>query len=336
MHEYWGKVYLWFPRAGDAFIFFKNDSVGKTKKEKLPQYKLEHYAGAHRSGEQSVDFGYNTLEESLKIPGFELYSTQGLRERIGPLKSFFYRIGFTLAGGVSVELGLEKYSHSRGTVNFTAINDIFSLYDPTHDFFGYYMLFTPAFMQEEQMLSRKLGDEYPFWHPSNMHFLNLSAGELDQIVYFARKIDEELHHQKTGRVEAVRMYLTLILLECKRSFERQDLSSYKGFSESNMLVAKFKKLVAEHFLKERHVSDYADRLAVTPNHLNKVIKEHTGLTALENIQEMLLLEAKAQVRHTDQSISEIAYALDFSDPASFNRFFKRSTGVTPLDFRQKA
>lgn len=310
--------------------------MGKAKKEQLPQYKLEQYVDAHRSREQSADFGYNTLEASLKIPGFELYSTQGLRERIGPLKSLFYRIGFTLAGGVSVELGLEKYRHSKGTVNFTAVNAIFSLYDPTPDFFGYYMLFTPAFLQEESMLSRKLGDEYPFWHPSNTPFLNLSTEELDQVVFLTRKIDEELHHSKTGRVEAVRMYLGLILLECKRSFERQDLSSYRGISESNLLLTKFKKLVAEHFLTERRVSDYADRLAVTPNHLNKVIKENTGLTALENIQEMLLLEAKAQVRHTDLSISEIAYALDFSDPASFNRFFRRSTGVTPLGFRQKA
>lgn len=306
------------------------------EKNNIPQYQLEQYTKAHREDVSISNFAYNNIDAALKINSFELYSTEGLRERIGPLKSFFYRLGFTLSGNVSVDLGLEKYRHSKGTINITSINQIFSLYNVSQDFFGYYMLFTPAFILEASALSKQLEDDYPFFNPSGMHFLLLSDEELNNAVLFIQKMNEEIHQNKANKVQAIKMYLHLLLLECKRSYDRQQLSTFKGFTESNMLVTKFKKLVAQHFLTKKHVADYADMLAVTANHLNKVIKENTGLTALESIYEMILLEAKTQLMHTDTTVAEIAYQLEFSDPASFNRFFKRSAGITPLEFRQKA
>lgn len=101
------------------------------------------------------------------------------------------------------------------------------------------------------------------------------------------------------------------------------------------LVGRFQKLVGTHFLTTRTVADYASLLAVSPNHLNKVVKEVTGKTASDSISEMLVQEAKSLLRYTDSSIAEIAYKLDFSDPASFNRFFKGGTGETPLAWRNR-
>jgi AraC-like DNA-binding protein len=101
-------------------------------------------------------------------------------------------------------------------------------------------------------------------------------------------------------------------------------------------VSRFRKLVSQHFLTRRKVADYAALLAVTPNHLNRTIKTATDTTASEAITDMLAQEAKALLRHTDASMAEIAYRLNFSDPASFNRFFKRASGQTPLQFREHA
>jgi AraC-like DNA-binding protein len=84
------------------------------------------------------------------------------------------------------------------------------------------------------------------------------------------------------------------------------------------------------------VTDYADLLSVTANHLNRTVKEVTGKTASESISEMLVQEAKAILKYTDASIAEIAYKFNFSEPASFNRFFKKMTGDTPMAFRKNA
>jgi AraC family transcriptional activator of pobA len=178
-------------------------------------------------------------------------------------------------------------------------------------------------------------DIYPFFHPANQHFLKLAEDELLRLTELAHKINDELHQTKCDRADAIRLHLSLMLLECKRSHNRQEIILLKGFSENNILVTKFKKLVSQYFLTKKQVAEYADMLAVTPNHLNKVIKESTGISAFENIQAMQLMEAKTLLKHSNQSVSEIAYHLDFSSPGAFNRFFRRSTGITPLQYRRK-
>lgn len=82
------------------------------------------------------------------------------------------------------------------------------------------------------------------------------------------------------------------------------------------------------------MTEYADMLHISSNHLNKVIKKETGKTAHELIEEMLLLEAKALILHTDLSVAEIGYHLNFADPSHFNKFFKKLSGVTPLQYRK--
>jgi AraC-like DNA-binding protein len=86
-------------------------------------------------------------------------------------------------------------------------------------------------------------------------------------------------------------------------------------------------------LKLRAAKDYADRLAVHVNHLNKALKENTGKTTTELISNRLMQEAKILLKETDWNISEIAYSLGFEEIAHFSNFFKKNASVTPLGFR---
>ena len=86
-------------------------------------------------------------------------------------------------------------------------------------------------------------------------------------------------------------------------------------------------------LSLRTPKDYADRLAVHVNHLNKVLKEVTGSTTTEIISKRLIQEAKILLKGTHWSVSEIAYTLGFDDLAHFSNYFKKQTTLTPLTFR---
>jgi len=83
----------------------------------------------------------------------------------------------------------------------------------------------------------------------------------------------------------------------------------------------------------RTAKDFADRLSVHVNHLNKVLKENTGKTTTELISSRLIKEAKILLKQTDWNISEIAYSLGFEELAHFSNFFKKQTSYTPLAFR---
>jgi len=83
----------------------------------------------------------------------------------------------------------------------------------------------------------------------------------------------------------------------------------------------------------RTAKDYADRLAVHVNHLNKVLKEVTGHTTTQIISNRVIQEAKILLKQTNWNIAEISYTLGFDDLSHFSNFFKKQTSFTPATFR---
>jgi AraC family transcriptional regulator, transcriptional activator of pobA len=79
--------------------------------------------------------------------------------------------------------------------------------------------------------------------------------------------------------------------------------------------------------------DFAARLGIHINHLNKVLKETTGKSTTEIISGRIAEEAKLLLRQTQWNVSEIAYTLGFEEVAHFSNFFKKQTTLSPLKFR---
>jgi AraC family transcriptional activator of pobA len=300
----------------------------------IPVYDLTKFRHIHREQTDST-FGYDNLDDDYRIPGFELYSSKGLIGSVGPLKSDFYRMSITCRGTLDMQIGLEYYKHQPGTVSFTHPQQVFAKNNISKDAFGYYMLFSREFLSE-LVPPVKFAEEFPFYAFSGLPVFVLDNDELAKLVGLAQQINRELQQIQADKIKAVQMYLYLILLEAKRSYQRQQLHLSVPETEGNKLVPGFIRLVGHHYLSLRQVADYADLLSVTPNYLNRAVKTITGKTASDTINDMLLLEAKSQLRYTERTVSEIAYGLNFTDPASFNRFFKARSGETPLNYRRKA
>lgn len=98
----------------------------------------------------------------------------------------------------------------------------------------------------------------------------------------------------------------------------------------------FCELIEQHYAEHKPVSFYARRLGITPAHLNSLCRAAVGRSALELIHERVTLEAKRNLVYTSMTISVVSYTAGFADPAYFTRFFKRQTGLSPRDFRQRA
>ena len=78
---------------------------------------------------------------------------------------------------------------------------------------------------------------------------------------------------------------------------------------------------------------YADKLCLTPKYLSKLIKQASGRSAPDWIDEFVILEAKNLLKYTDLAIKEIVYKLHFPNQSVFFKFFKAHTGLTPSDYR---
>jgi AraC-like DNA-binding protein len=130
----------------------------------------------------------------------------------------------------------------------------------------------------------------------------------------------------------LRSYLRVFLILARRAQMAQ--SGVPHPQEAGLALAKhFMQLVDTHFLTTSSVADYAQMLTVTTNHLVATLTRIMGKPAGRLIRERLILEAKRLLRHSDLSISEVAYHLKFEDPSYFSRFFKKHADVTPAQFR---
>ena len=306
----------------------------KSKKADIPRYELGDFRHVHRAPGGGTDFGCNRLGRSKFIDGFELYSGEGLVGSVGPLRSAFYRMSITVSGELDMQIGLEHFRHRPRTLAFTFPDQIFFKNNISADASGYYILFKEGFL-DELLPAARLPEEFPFLSITGAPLFQVSEEELTAVVALVAQMDQEVRGDRPGRIRALQLYLYLVLLEAKRSYLRQELNKPVPVAAGPALVGRFQKLVGTNVLTTRTVADYAALLAVSPNHLNKVVKEVTGKTASDSISEMLVQEAKSLLRYTDSSVAEIAYKLDFSDPASFNRFFKGGTGETPLAWRTR-
>lgn len=141
---------------------------------------------------------------------------------------------------------------------------------------------------------------------------------------------EELYRQNQG-FDLIRLYLFTLLGEIRHFIENLPRPN---LSANETLVFRFRKLITSQIQNLHSVKEYADLLHVSPNHLNKSIKNTTGKTASEIINESLLMEAKALLSQPHYSVSEISFALGVEDVSYFSRFFKKHSGISPSDYRK--
>jgi AraC-like DNA-binding protein len=100
-----------------------------------------------------------------------------------------------------------------------------------------------------------------------------------------------------------------------------------------MLERQFPVDSTEHALSLKSPADFACKLSVHVNHLNRAVKDATGKSTTEIISSRVANEARSLLKFTDNSVSDIAYSLGFEHPSNFNTFFKKHTGLTPKTAR---
>ena len=109
----------------------------------------------------------------------------------------------------------------------------------------------------------------------------------------------------------------------------------KGTTRQDEIYHAFLELLGDHYKKARDIGFYADRLCITAKHLSEVVKEVSGKTALEVIEDYVLTECKALLLSTTMTIQEISDELNFPSQSVFGKYFKRLTGLSPKTYRAR-
>lgn len=153
-----------------------------------------------------------------------------------------------------------------------------------------------------------------------------------RIILLLSEIVELYNNSWESHKDVVSQYLKAVLLEIYIVAKEQLPLSNKDTKKS--LTSRYIRLINSDFKKQSSIADFAKRLNVSPNHLNKTVKDGTGKTAQEIRNEVLLQEAKVKLIQTIQNVGEVAFELGFNDSSYFGKFFKKQTGMTPLEYRK--
>ena len=130
-------------------------------------------------------------------------------------------------------------------------------------------------------------------------------------------------------LKALLKVLLLKLIELKEQyFTLQDLNEKR--------VYEFMMLLEKNYLEERAASFYAGKMGLSAKRLNQILKEKLDKTVVQLTHDRLILEAKRQMIHSEHTIKEIGYNLQFKDRSYFSRFFKTHTGQTAQEFQNQA
>jgi len=234
--------------------------------------------------------------------------------------------------------GCNTYDYEEGTLIFIAPGQVYGIEDNTEKRKGQGMalIFHPDLIHGTS-LGRNIKD-YSFFSYEVNEALHLSARERTIVNDCFDKINYELEHAiDTHSKTLIVSYIELFLNYCKRFYERQFITR----SHVNLdVLARFEKMLDDYFSSDLPlesgpptVSYCAEKMFMSPNYLGDLLKKETGKSALEHIQLKLIDIAKEKIYDSSKSISEIAYELGFKYPQHFTRMFKKSTGLSPTEFR---
>ena len=135
-----------------------------------------------------------------------------------------------------------------------------------------------------------------------------------------------------GLVSSVFYQFAGFLANSKR---REDMEKPVRTTRQRQMLEQFMKLAINDHAREHLVGYYADKMCVTPKYLSKIVKETSGRSVPDWLSELLILDAKNMLRHTDMTIKEISARLNFPSQSFFFRFFKNHTGQTPTQYREE-
>ncbi|AXY73391.1 helix-turn-helix domain-containing protein [Paraflavitalea soli] len=95
------------------------------------------------------------------------------------------------------------------------------------------------------------------------------------------------------------------------------------------------EFIEAHFEEKLTVDHLADQFNVTRRTFERRFKKATFLTVAEYIQRVKIEAAKKQLEAGRRSITEVMLAVGYSDTQTFRDVFKKVTGMTPVDYREK-
>ncbi|PSW18205.1 AraC family transcriptional regulator [Photobacterium sanctipauli] len=247
----------------------------------------------------------------------------------------------SMKGGMSgcMKYGRSTYDFEDGVMIFLAPGQVIEPTDSMieKDGQGWTLLFHPDLIRRSS-LGQKI-NQYSFFSYDVNEALHISDTETQTLTELMHKVSRELEQSIDRHTEnLICSNIELLLDYCTRFYDRQ---FYTRSNQNKDTIIEFDAFLRDYFKSDMvleqgipSVAYCGKALGVTPNYLSDLLKKETGKTAKEHIHLFIIELAKNKLLGSEATISQIAFDLGFDYPAHFTKLFKKSTGLSPSQFRK--
>ncbi len=260
-----------------------------------------------------------------------------ITDRLGYLELFKYpcrinavSILICTGGRMECSINLNKYTVEKNTILICRSSDILQIIS-SENLEAYAGVIAPEFVNE---LKISLWQQSIYFSPE-FFMKKISDQDLTLLRYYYPLLRENIQN---ARKETPNIIQSLIQAFVYTIVSIMDgVGEGRGFkvSRNEQIFEQFMSLLSQYHNSERSVKFYADKMCLTSNYLSGEVKASSGRSALEWINDYVILEAKTLLMYTTLSVQEISYRLNFPTQSSFGKYFKKQTGVGPKDFRKQ-
>ena len=270
---------------------------------------------------------------SLENDGFEIITLDKLLGKYDltshymtkPHRIKFYNILYFTSGDDYHYVDFKKYQVKKGSLIFLNKDQIHS-FSKTANYKGYIILFTDKFLSRNLINIQKV-----FYNIlSKPYILDDCFEEFETI--FKQLINE---YEDTNNLFKEKIFVSLfnyLILKSEKllSNEINDNQNEKYLT----IFEEFTNLLHENYRLSRNVNFYAEKLSISPKHLNTLCRKFLNLSTKNTIDNFVVLEAKRELI-SNSPIKEIAYKLGFLETTNFVKYFKKQTNISPSKFKEQ-
>lgn len=265
----------------------------------------------------------------------------GCKDYISPNRRGFYKILYITQSLGLLSIGTKNYLIDAPTIFFIHPNEIITWRKIDDESVGFICFFKKKLAEDNPNLKYIL-DKYALFSSTEKSIIRLSkANVLELNSIFEQMLEVDMDKEDSLAEDTILAHLQLLMLASLKSTNYPEpdtvTDEFKHVSEFFQLLEKETANVNYTTpIQIKTAREYADRLFVHPNHLNALLKKHTGQNVSTHIKNRVLEESKVLLLRTDWTLQDVGFAVGFADQPNFSQFFKKSTGITPSDFRKSS
>lgn len=261
---------------------------------------------------------------------YYIYKNASIHPHIGPFKMDMTICSICLQGESRGRIDMIPFEIKSPAISIVLPGQILEHEYCSGDFEAIYILMSEKFNDSLHLPERFS----TFLSVHNNPVISLVPRQLDALLTYCKMVQSVIQATNNpNRMEIVRHLTIAFFYGLGYYFHKQTDDSRETRNE--ILMRNFLKQLQTHHKQERKLEFYADKLCLSAKYLSQTIKNSSGKTAGEWIDEYVMLEAKALLKSTNMTIQQISDELNFPSQSFFGKFFKRLAGLSPKAYREQ-